>query len=77
MIDVVGEPRWDVGQNPALASGVELVAGEPRAMHVHTDAGVNAVEVAARWSAELGDHAVVGTREQWIAAGVFGDVAST
>ena len=75
MIDVVGEPRWDVGENPALASGVELVAGEPRAIHVHTDAGVSPRDVADRWSAELGDHAVVGTREQWIAAGVFGPVA--
>ena len=75
MIDVAGEPRWDVGENPALASGVELVAGEPRAIHVHADAGESALAVAARWSAELGDHAVVGTREQWIATGVFGPVA--
>jgi len=29
----------------------------------------------ASWQHVLGDHAVVGTREQWIAAGVFGPVA--
>ncbi len=75
MIDVTGEPRWDVGENPALASGVELVAGEPRALHVHTEPGVDVADVVARWSAELGEHAVVGSREQWIAAGVFGPVA--
>ena len=75
MVDVVGEPRWDVATNPALASGVELTAGEPRAIHVHVEEGVNPEEVASRWSEVLGEHAVVGTREQWIAAGVFGPVA--
>lgn len=75
MIDVVGAPRWDVGENPALASGVELVAGEPRTLHVHTKAGADPQGVAARWTQELGGHAVVGTREQWIETGVFGPVA--
>ena len=75
MIDVGGEPRWDVGESPGLAQGVEIVAGEPRALHVHTQQGVDAAYVAQHWAEILGDHAVVGTREQWIAAGVFGDVA--
>jgi hypothetical protein len=75
MIDVSGAPRWDVGADPALASGVQLVAGEPRALHVHTQPGVDATEVAARWTEVLGEHAVVGTRDQWISAGVFGPVA--
>ncbi|MGC4174131.1 alkaline phosphatase family protein [Demequina sp.] len=75
MVDVVGAPRWNVATNPALSHGVEIVAGEPRALHVHVAPGIDAAEVAARWEAELGDHAVVGTRDQWIGAGVFGDVA--
>lgn len=75
MIDVAGEPRWDVGANQTLAQGVKLVAGEPRALHVHTDQDVDPHDVAARWTQVLGEHAVIGTREEWIAAGVFGPVA--
>ena len=75
MVDVVGEPRWDVATTAALAQGVELTAGEPRAIHVHTETGIDPEAVAARWADVLGDHAVVGTRDEWIAAGVFGEVA--
>lgn len=75
MIDVAGEPRWDVAEVHALAQDVEIVAGEPRAIHVHAVPGSDAEGVAARWQDVLGDHAVVGTREQWIEAGVFGPVA--
>lgn len=75
MVDVVGEPRWDVAGTPGLAQDVEVTAGEPRAIHVHTEAGADPAAVAARWADVLGDHAVVGTRDEWIAAGVFGEVA--
>lgn len=75
MVDVVGEQRWDVATNSDLARDVELVAGEPRALHVHTTEGTDADAVVKRWATVLGDHAVVDTREAWIAAGVFGDVA--
>ena len=36
MVDVDRAQRWDVARTPALADGVDLVAGEPRALHVHT-----------------------------------------
>ena len=75
MIDVAGEPRWDVAEVPALSQDVEIVAGEPRAIHVHANPGTDPASIATRWAEVLGDHAVVGTREQWIAAGVFGPVA--
>jgi hypothetical protein len=75
MIDVAGAPRWIVGLDPVLSRGVALVAGEPRALHVHVEPGVDPADVAARWTQELGEHAVVGTRDEWIAAGVFGPVA--
>jgi hypothetical protein len=75
MVDVAGQPRWDVALTPALAEGVVIVAGEPRAIHVHTEPGVDPGAVAARWSETLGEHAVVGTREEWIAAGIFGPVS--
>ena len=50
MVDVGGAPRWDVAEQPALASCVEIVAGEPRALHVHTEAGADPERVAQRWA---------------------------
>jgi len=76
MVDVAGQPRWDVAKEPQLARDVALIAGEPRALHVHLTPGADAVAALERWEGVLGDHAVVGTREQWIATGVFGDVAA-
>ncbi|RYV50340.1 alkaline phosphatase family protein [Pengzhenrongella frigida] len=77
MVDVDRSQRWDVARTPALADGVELIAGEPRALHVHTlpDAPGGADEVAARWRATLGDAAVVATRDEAIGAGWFGPVS--
>jgi hypothetical protein len=74
MVDVPGAPRWDVAHDAALGAGIETVAGEPRALHLHTTVGA-ADAVASRWQERLGGSAVVGTREQWIAEGVFGPVA--
>jgi hypothetical protein len=75
MVDVAGQPRWDVADDAALADGVALVAGEPRALHVHVHPGVDPDAVSVRWAEVLGAHAVVGTRDEWIGAGVFGPVA--
>jgi hypothetical protein len=77
MVDVDLASRWDVATTPALAEGVELVAGEPRALHVHTvDTGPEGVAaVAARWRATLGAAALVATRDEAIAAGWFGPVS--
>lgn len=75
MVDVVGHARWDVAQTPDLAWGVAVVAGEPRAIHVHVEPGADPAGVASRWAVVLGEHAVVGTRGEWIAAGLFGEVA--
>lgn len=77
MVDVDRSSRWDVATTPALAEGVELVAGEPRALHVHTrSAGPEAVAaVAARWRGTLGRAAVVATRDEAVAANWFGPVA--
>lgn len=78
MVDVTGAPRWDVATTPALAQDVDLVAGEPRALHLHTAAdapeGV-AERVAERWQDVLGDSAVVFTRALATEAGLFGEVS--
>lgn len=59
----------------ALASGVRLVAGEPRARYVYTQPGATA-DVAATWTMVLGDRAWVLTREQAIDEGLFGSTVT-
>lgn len=73
MVDVDPTQLVDVAAEPALRADVELVAGEPRAVHVHTAPGAAAV-VADRWRDRLGDAAVVLERADAVAAGLFGDV---
>jgi hypothetical protein len=75
MVDVDLARRWDVGSTPALATDVALVAGEPRALHVHLDDGADADAAHDRWSDVLGDAAVVLRRDDAVAAGLFGPVA--
>jgi hypothetical protein len=73
MIDVTGAPRWDVATHSDLARDVDLISGEPRALHLHT--GPDAAQaVAARWQDVLGEHGVVLTREEAVASGIFGTV---
>lgn len=54
MVDV-GE-RIDMRADPALAAGVDLVAGEPRASHLYT---ADPAAVAHRWRQTLGERALV------------------
>ena len=77
MVDVDRSHRWDVARTPALATGVELVAGEPRALHLHTQlrTPTDLDAVVDRWRATLGTAAVVATRDEAIAAGWFGSVS--
>lgn len=74
MVDVDPGRLVDVAAEPALRQDVEIVAGEPRAVHVHTAPGA-AAEVAERWRDRLGDAAVVLERADAVATGLFGDVA--
>lgn len=80
MLDVAADDKIDldaVDDEPAaaaaaaLARGVRLVGGEPRARYVYTLPGA-AADVAAAWTAVLGDRAWVLTREQAIERGLFG-----
>ncbi|HHW84477.1 MAG TPA: alkaline phosphatase family protein [Actinomycetales bacterium] len=68
MVDVVN--KIDVATTPALAEGVDLVAGEPRASHLFTS---QPEAVAARWREYLGASAWVATREE--ALPLFGPVS--
>jgi len=75
MVDVAEEHRVDFDAEPALQQGVRVLAGEPRARHVHVEPGA-ADEVLAAWSAALGDRMWVGGRDDAVAAGLFGPVVS-
>ncbi|NYI41262.1 alkaline phosphatase family protein [Demequina lutea] len=76
MIDVTGAPRWNVGAEPELARDVELVAGEPRALHLHVSEG-RGPAVAERWQTILGDQGVVFTQADAEAAGIFGPISDS
>jgi hypothetical protein len=73
MLDVPDATRVDLDAAPGLADGVRLLAGEPRARYVHTEAGAEP-DVLHRWREVLGERAWVGSREDAVASGVFGPV---
>ncbi|MCF6734043.1 alkaline phosphatase family protein [Blastococcus sp. KM273129] len=73
MLDVPAATRLDLDDEPDLADGVRLLAGEPRARYVHTEPGAEA-DVLARWRGVLGDRAWVVGRDEAVASGVFGPV---
>jgi hypothetical protein len=73
MIDVPDATRFDLDEEPELADGVRVVAGEPRARYVHAEPGA-ADDVLARWREVLGHRAWVASREEAVASGIFGPV---
>ena len=76
MVDLPAEGRFDVDQSPWLLNGVSLLAGEARFRHIYTQAGA-ADDIAAAWRDELGERAVVITRDEAEAADWFGPVSPT
>ena len=71
MVDLRPEQRVDLADQPELAAGVRLLAGEARARHVHTQRGA-AGDVLAAWQGVLGHAMWVVPGEEAIAAGWFG-----
>jgi hypothetical protein len=65
--------RVDVDAEPALREGVALLGGETRARHVYAEDGA-APSVLAAWRERLAGQAWVMSREEAIAAGLFGPV---
>ncbi|WP_147917321.1 alkaline phosphatase family protein [Ruania zhangjianzhongii] len=74
MVDVPLADRTDVADHELLAQDVDLVAGEPRAVHLYTRPA-RAAAVARRWRELFGDRGEVLEREEAIAAGLVGPVA--
>lgn len=74
MVDVPRGAVVDVATTPALSKDVPLVAGEPRASHLHVTPG-RVDDVLARWQDVLGDAVVLARRDEAVAAGWFGEVS--
>lgn len=77
MVGVPEESRIDLDdpRERRLLENVRLVAGEPRARHVYARNG-SADEVAAAWRERLAEQAWVLTKEEAIAADLFGPVVT-
>lgn len=73
-IDVGSSSRRDIADDPRLAAGLRVVAGEPRFRHLHVVPGA-AADVQAAWTEVLGTDATVYVRDEAVAAGLFGPVA--
>jgi hypothetical protein len=73
MLDVPADTRLDLDAEPALADGVRVLAGEPRARYVHAEPGAEE-DVLAAWREVLGDRAWVAGRGEAVASGMFGAV---
>lgn len=71
MIDVPESGKVDAASDGELMEGVTMLAGEPRARHVHARAGA-AARVLDTWRARFGERAWVASREEAIALGWFG-----
>lgn len=71
MVDAPEAGRRDLAHDPVLAEGVRLLAGEPRAPQAWCEPGAVA-DLVATWREQLGEDAVVLTRDEAVAAGWFG-----
>lgn len=71
MVEAPVTQRRDLAHDPVLAAGVRVLAGEPRAPQVWCEPGAVA-EVVATWREELGERALVLTRQEAVEAGWVG-----
>jgi hypothetical protein len=77
MVDVPESQRLDYSTDPALVAGVRHTAGEPRMVHLYleADAGEAARDALLdAWRRRFGERIWAFTREQGLAAGLFGSL---
>ena len=72
-LNVPPDARVDLDTDPGLGAGVRVVAGEPRVRYLHTEPGA-AADVHAAWGELLDGRAVIYSREEAVATGMFGPV---
>ncbi|SDQ15889.1 alkaline phosphatase family protein [Microbacterium sp. cf332] len=73
MVDVPAHRHVLLDEGDPLLDEVEIVAGEPRMLHLYASDGAGA-RVASRWRASESDRSWVMTRAEAIGAGLFGAV---
>ncbi len=74
MIDVPRERHVLLAEGDALLEGVRHIAGEPRMLHLYLEPDVGPADALARWrDAEAGRSWVL-SRDEAVAAGLFGAV---
>jgi Type I phosphodiesterase / nucleotide pyrophosphatase len=71
MVDLAEHQRLDLEEQPALAQGVRMLAGEARARHVFTQPGAEP-DVLFAWRERLGDRMAIWPREEAIGLRLFG-----
>ena len=82
MLDVPESQRIDYSADPALVDGVRHTAGEPRMVHLYLeddgtkggDGDAARERLLAAWRARFGERIWAFTREEAMAAGLFGTV---
>lgn len=77
MLDVPEHQRIDFSADPQLVEGVRHTAGEPRMVHLYLENGADAGardRLLGAWRARFGTRIWAFTREDAIAAGLFGPV---
>jgi Type I phosphodiesterase / nucleotide pyrophosphatase len=74
-LNVPAHERIDLDADPRLRAGVRAVAGDPRVRYLHTEPGA-APDVIAAWGELLNGRADVHSRDDAVAAGLFGPVRS-
>ncbi len=79
VVDVAAHKHVLIDRDPALVDGVRHVAGDPRCLYLTFEPDLDAARreaLVARWRAAEEHRAWVLTREEAIASGAFGPVAS-
>ncbi len=79
MLDVHESQRIDYSADPSLVAGVRHTAGEPRMVHLYLepDVGDSGREaLLAAWRKRFGERVWVFTRDEAVAAGLFGGLRS-
>ena len=76
MVDVPPHRQFIIDENDPARTGVTHIGGEPRMLHVYLEPGADAAAAAERWQESVASAADVGTRDEAIAAGLFGPVVS-
>ena len=74
MVNCPDDARISIDDH-VLQAPLRRLAGEPRMRHLYLKPGAAPADVALGWQRVLGDAAVVVTREEAIAEGLFGAVA--